>query len=545
MRFTRGTGTASLAALLVLALATSAHADYSAQTRPGWEPNGSVYAIQRTGDRVVIGGAFTSLFNRRTGETVTMNRLAAFDAASGELLRGWNPSVNNTVEDLAVSPDGATVYVGGRFTSVDGQTRTRLAAVEAGDGDLVAAWTPTANGIVRALAVLGDRLYLGGDFSSVSGGARSRLAALNASSGALVGGWNPGAGSTVNALEADESRSRLLVGGLFRQLGGQARDFLGALDPATGAVTAWRPPAACQDSGNPCRVWDVSVMDDGVYAAVGGPGGRLVAYDAASGSRRWQVYGDGDVEAVSARDGKVYAGGHFAPSFGTVERWGLAAVDAATGSVDALFSPRLNVTLSTFAVDAGPDQLRVGGQFQQVNGQPKARYAEFPVLAPPTVLVPEGSAWRYSDTGADPGTAWRADGFDDAAWASGPAQLGFGDGDEATAMAPGRIAYHFRHAFTVADPSLLTQAALDLVRDDGAVVYLNGVEVFRSNMPAGTVTAQTPAAGTAGGAEESAWYSTAIDPGLLRPGRNVLAVEVHQAAANSSDVSFDARLTVR
>ncbi|MFC7645725.1 hypothetical protein ACFQX6_37775 [Streptosporangium lutulentum] len=77
------------------------------------------------------------------------------------------------------------------------------------------------------------------------------------------------------------------------------------------------------------------------------------------------------------------------------------------------------------------------------------------------------------------------------------------------------------------------------------MVYLNGVEILRSNMPAGTVTAQTFASGTVGDADESAWYSTPVNPGLLRTGQNVLAVEVHQAAANSSDVSFDARLTVR
>ncbi|MDP9847184.1 PQQ-binding-like beta-propeller repeat protein [Streptosporangium lutulentum] len=538
------TGIASCAVLVAFTAISPAHADYSQQARPSWEPNGSVYAIQRAGDRVVIGGAFTSLFNRRTGETVSANRLAAFDAASGDLLRGWNPAANNTVEDLAVSSDEATLYVGGRFTSVDGQTRTRLAAVEVGDGDLVPGWTPTANSTVRALSVIGDRLYLGGDFTNVSGSGRARLAALNASSGALVNGWNPGADTTVDVLEPGSGGTSLLVGGLFRQLGGQSRDYLGSVDPSTGAVTTWRPPAVCINS-NPCRVWDLGVMDGGVYAAVGGPGGRLAAYNASSGALRWQIYSDGDVESIGVRDGKVYAGGHFAPSFGTVERWGLAAVDAAGGTIDAFFAPRLNVTLSTYAVDAGPDQLRVGGQFQQVNGQPKARYAEFPLLSSPTAVVSSGSAWRYSDTGADPGAGWQTDGFDDTSWPSGAAQLGFGDGDEATTMASGRIAYHLRHTFTVTDASRLTQAALDLVRDDGAVVYLNGVEILRSNMPAGTVTAQTFASGTVGDADESAWYSTPVNPGLLRTGQNVLAVEVHQAAANSSDVSFDARLTVR
>ena len=68
-------------------------------------------------------------------------------------------------------------------------------------------------------------------------------------------------------------------------------------------------------------------------------------------------------------------------------------------------------------------------------------------------LVALGAVWRYLDDGSDQGTAWREPSFDDSGWKSGPAQFGFGDGDEATVIARGAITYYFRHSFTAATAS--------------------------------------------------------------------------------------------
>ena len=75
------------------------------------------------------------------------------------------------------------------------------------------------------------------------------------------------------------------------------------------------------------------------------------------------------------------------------------------------------------------------------------------------------------------------------------------------------------------------------------VIYLNGVEVVRSNMPAGTVTYTTRATTAIGGADESAWLQAPIDPSLLVAGTNVIAVELHQQSPTSTDISFDLELT--
>jgi hypothetical protein len=163
------------------------------------------------------------------------------------------------------------------------------------------------------------------------------------------------------------------------------------------------------------------------------------------------------------------------------------------------------------------------------------------------VLVPAGAVWRYLDDGSDQGTAWRAPAFDDSGWASGPAQLGYGDGDEATVIASGPAGNHFitsyfRHEFTVASPGAYVTGLVRLVRDDGALVWLNGVEIARSNLPAGPIAWNTHAPIAVGGAEESAFFSYSFSPALLASGANVLAVEVHQQSGTSSDVSFDLEL---
>ncbi len=163
-------------------------------------------------------------------------------------------------------------------------------------------------------------------------------------------------------------------------------------------------------------------------------------------------------------------------------------------------------------------------------------------------LVPAGSTWRYRDDGSDPGVAWREIAFDDSAWSQGPAQLGYGDGDEATVVSFGPdpkhkfVTTYFRRTFQVADPNAFSTLELDLLRDDGAVAYLNGQEVFRSNMPSGAIGFGTFAATTVGGAEENTFYAQDVALSRLLKGANTLAVEVHQANLTSSDISFDLRL---
>jgi hypothetical protein len=164
-------------------------------------------------------------------------------------------------------------------------------------------------------------------------------------------------------------------------------------------------------------------------------------------------------------------------------------------------------------------------------------------------LVPLGAQWRYYDSGDLAGTSWRTTTFNDSAWNNGAAPLGYGDDNIVTTVKYGPsttakfITTWFRHTFQVDDPSRFLSVMLGMIRDDGAAVYLNGTEVFRSNLPTGTLTAATRASASVGGTDETTLFETSVDPKWFRSGTNVLAVEVHQYAPDSSDLRFALQLS--
>ena len=162
-----------------------------------------------------------------------------------------------------------------------------------------------------------------------------------------------------------------------------------------------------------------------------------------------------------------------------------------------------------------------------------------------STLISTGELWKYLDTGGDPGAGWMFLAFDDSAWSTGTAELGYGDGDETTIVSYGPNASakyattHFRHRFVVADPTRLSNLRLRVLADDGAIVYLNGAETARIRMPTGAVGYGDY---TGLSASDYSFESVTLSAADLLAGTNVIAVEVHQASANSSDLSFNAEL---
>jgi len=159
------------------------------------------------------------------------------------------------------------------------------------------------------------------------------------------------------------------------------------------------------------------------------------------------------------------------------------------------------------------------------------------------VLLAAGSMLRFFDQGAPP-AGWATPAFDAAAWKTGAAPLGYGQGDEKTTLATG-LAHYFRAAFTVSDPKAYDHAVVWVRRDDGAAVYVNGEEIARTNLPAGVLTAQTLAHEVVGFTAERAWIPAVVPSRLLRAGQNIVAVELHQASAQSSDATLDLRIEAK
>ena len=196
-----------------------------------------------------------------------------------------------------------------------------------------------------------------------------------------------------------------------------------------------------------------------------------------------------------------------------------------------------------FVSDGFSNPLRLSSDVTGVNF-----HAIPPIEQIDVTFIPLGAVWRFLDDGSNQGTGWRAANFDDSSWREGPAELGYGDTDVATVIRYGadsnnkHLTTYFRHSFEVDDPAMYTSTTMGLVRDDGAVIYLNGKEVFRSNMPTGTITATTRASSTVSGLDEFTTFDGSLDPTLLKKGTNVIAVEVHQSSPTSSDVRFDLRV---
>ena len=164
-------------------------------------------------------------------------------------------------------------------------------------------------------------------------------------------------------------------------------------------------------------------------------------------------------------------------------------------------------------------------------------------------LIPRGSSWHYLDDGSDQGPAWYAASFDDQAWAIGSAPFSYEEDDDYSTVSFGSdeenkyLTTYFRKNFFVTNTEIYQALLLQLRRDDGAVVYLNGRELFRSNMPKGEIDYGTEAEETVSAAAEDTFFPITLDTSLLIEGWNVIAVEIHQSSPTSSDLIFDLALS--
>jgi hypothetical protein len=322
---------------------------------PLWNPNANSLVLALwldTGSGTLyVGGQFTSI------DSQTRNRIAALEAPTG-FATGWNPNSNNQVFSIVVS--GSEAYVGGQFTSIGGQLRNRIAAVNTSTG-LATGWDPNAGNIVQTMSLAGADLIVGGDFLTIGGQSRSRIAALSTLTG-LATTWNPSAFSTVSV--AAVAGSDVFVGGSFNGLGGVARNNLAAIDVTSGLVTSWDPNANNQVQA--MLLTPNTLYVGGNFTQVGGQiRNNIAALDLTNGSATaWDPNSDGQVSAMALVGNRVYVGGLF-NNIGGQARVNLAAVDATTGLVQ---SWNVSADNQVFCIDANASTVYVGGNFNLFGG---------------------------------------------------------------------------------------------------------------------------------------------------------------------------------
>ena len=165
-------------------------------------------------------------------------------------------------------------------------------------------------------------------------------------------------------------------------------------------------------------------------------------------------------------------------------------------------------------------------------------------------MITANSDWKYWDNGTQPEASWTDTSFKDTAWKSNYAPFGFGESTAKTTINYGTdaskkyITTYFRKEFTIVDTSTYKNIILNLLADDGAVVYLNGKEVVRFNMPEGVIDSSTLAQSEISDSiAETTLHRFILPETMLDSAVNILAVEIHQATASSDDMRFDISLT--
>ncbi len=196
-----------------------------------------------------------------------------------------------------------------------------------------------------------------------------------------------------------------------------------------------------------------------------------------------------------------------------------------------------------------------GSDPRQSGGAPAAGAISAPFsgdVPTPENFIISGDVWSYLGDASDQGIAWRASGFNDSSWKSGPSELGYQEGDEATLVdfvdidpntsgTQRNATTYFRTKVTIPNPSSFSHFDLKLLYDDGAAVYINGAEAVRTSNLAANAAFDDYATG--GTPDENAFFNFTIPSSSFVAGENTIAVEIHNSSAGSSDISFD--LTLR
>lgn len=334
-----------------------------------WNPNvaSTVRGLAISGSTLVVVGEFT------TASGVTRNRVCSYDMTSGNLTN-WNPNANNNVYSVAIY--GNIAYIGGTFTQVSSQTRNRIAALDltATSTPFTTSWNPNISaptGVtpsVNSIAVSSDGLsiYAGGLFTTVGSATRSNLARIN-SSDALVDAFDPVVSSTVKSLAVDSNYAA--VGGDFTSLNGYLRNRLAQIDLSTGEATDFNPNITIS-SGTAgvyaLEIYGGTLYFGGSFTSVGATArNRIAAIDIASQTlTTWNPNSGGIVRTLLLSGDTLFVGGEFT-SIGGQTRNRLASFDLTTGSVTS-FNPNMSGTVYTLAIDGST--LYAGGAFTQVNG---------------------------------------------------------------------------------------------------------------------------------------------------------------------------------
>ncbi len=387
-----------------------------------WKPNSNakVQALTVSDTNVYAAGAFTEV------AAAKRNYVAELNASGTVKAEGWNPAANSVVDAVAVDSTTVTAYIGGSLSSVGGEARENLAALNSSNE--VTPWNPGANKAVNTLTVSGATVYAGGEFTTIGGEARKDLAAICATAkceGEVAAGkataWNPEANGAVDAIVV--SGSTVYIGGAFTKFGTETtRERIAAIcatakcegEVAAGKATAWNPVA--NKAVNTLVVFGSLVYAGGEFTKLGGaPRERIGAVCAtakcegevaAGKATAWNPKANGNVEALAISGSTIDAGGIFTEVGGST-REHIAAVcatakcegEVAAGKATA-WNPKANGNVEALAISGST--IYAGGIFTEVGGSTREHIAAVCATAKceGEVAAGKATAWNPNPNGS-------------------------------------------------------------------------------------------------------------------------------------------------
>ena len=364
--------------------------------------DGRVYSVVEMGDTILLGGTFTQARNDDSNTQLKRSGLLAFDKTTGRISTTFVPQPNGPVEVLLPAADGQSVYVGGKFTEIAGQSRRNLVRLNLADGSLVDQFDAGAvAGKVDDLRLSGGRLWVAGAFTHISGQAQQALATLNPTTGAFdpymrlaVDGVHNGGSTAVRKIDITPDGRDLVAIGNFRTLEGVRSQQVLRMDlssPTAARPDNWQTAffeTVCSTNWY-SYVYDVDISPDGSFFVIvtsGTWGGSSTACDSSS---RWEMSSagsgitpswlnktGGDTQwSVEITDSAVYVGGHARwqnnpfmsnePGPGAVARPGIAALDPVNG-LPLTWNPTRTRGVGVFDMLATADGLWVASDTDRI-----------------------------------------------------------------------------------------------------------------------------------------------------------------------------------
>jgi hypothetical protein len=396
--------------------------------------NGSVNAITQVGNKVIAAGTFTRVSPAgtygNTADDLVRNRIFAFDATTGAIDPSFNPDLGGAANSL--DTDGSSIYVGGSFASVGGNTAVKRLVKLTTAGAVVSAFNAVPNAAVNDVVVRDSRVFIGGAFTSVRAGGvtsgRSALAGLDRTTGAVLSGVNVsfagvydpanggGGATSITRFDVSADGSRLAAVGNFATVGGLPRVQLAVLDTggATATVAPWATNRYDRAHNSCASVFDTFTRDvdfspDGSYFVVSATG----AFAGGAGSQtmcdtvsRWEVastgndpswsdYTGGDTTyGVAITGSAIYVGGHMRwqnnpfqgdqAGPGAVPREGIAALDPVNG-LPLSWNPGRARGVGAQALFATSQGLWVGSDTTRIGKETHGRIAFMPLAGGTTL----------------------------------------------------------------------------------------------------------------------------------------------------------------